>query len=133
MLGEQVGITTGKRLVRRVLSTDPLTAEVSFEDSGTLYGVAVSGMGTYTSVRAPSLTRIHRGKGGKARTFKFRRMAVTHSEPEISSARFVNRRQAEMHCVPRRTAYGCTAVHGSVLAKSEASKALEVKPIWKKA
>ena len=36
MLGEQIGITTGKRLVRRVLSTDPPTAEVSFEDSGTI-------------------------------------------------------------------------------------------------
>jgi len=50
VLGEQIGITTGKRLVRRVLSTDPPTAEVSFEDSGTICGVAVSGMGTYTSV-----------------------------------------------------------------------------------
>jgi hypothetical protein len=50
MLGEQIGITTGKRLVRRVLSTEPPTAEVSFEESGTLCGVAVSGMGTYTSV-----------------------------------------------------------------------------------
>ena len=49
MLGEQIGITNGKRLVRRVLSTDPPTAEVSFEDSGTLCGVAVTGMGTYTS------------------------------------------------------------------------------------
>jgi hypothetical protein len=50
VLGEQIGQSTGKRLVRRVLSTDPPTAEVSFEDSGTLCGVAVSGMGTYTSV-----------------------------------------------------------------------------------
>lgn len=50
VLGEQVGITKGKRLVRRVLSTNPPTAEVSFEDSGTLFGVAVNGMGTYTSV-----------------------------------------------------------------------------------
>jgi hypothetical protein len=50
VLGEQLGIVTGKRLVRRVLSTDPPTAEVSFEDSGTICGVAVSGMGTYTSV-----------------------------------------------------------------------------------
>lgn len=50
MLGEQIGHTTGRRLVRRVLSTDPPTAEVSFEDSGTICGVAVSGMGTYTSV-----------------------------------------------------------------------------------
>ena len=50
MLGEQIGITTGKRLVRRVLATDPPTAEVSFEDSGTILGVAVSGLGTYTSI-----------------------------------------------------------------------------------
>src|SRR6185437_7473451 len=50
MLGEQIGQTTGKRLVRRVLSTNPLTVEVSFEDSGALFGVAVSGIGTYTSV-----------------------------------------------------------------------------------
>ena len=50
MLGEQIGMTTGKRLVRRVLSVDPPTAEVSFEDSGTICGVAVTGAGTYTSV-----------------------------------------------------------------------------------
>ena len=50
MLGEQIGETKGKRLVRRVTSVNPPTAEVSFEDSGTLCGVAVSGMGTYTSV-----------------------------------------------------------------------------------
>jgi hypothetical protein len=52
VLGEQIGVTTGKRLVRRVLSVDPPTAEVSFEDSGTLCGVAVTGLGTYTSVIA---------------------------------------------------------------------------------
>jgi hypothetical protein len=50
MLGEQIGITSGKRLVRRVLSASPPTAEVSFEESGTVCGVAVNGMGTYTSV-----------------------------------------------------------------------------------
>ena len=50
MLGEQVGVITGKRIVRRVLSVDPPTAEVSFESNGTLYGVAVTGSGTYTSV-----------------------------------------------------------------------------------
>ena len=50
MLGEQIGITTGKRLVRRLLSTDPPTAEVSFEDSGTMLGIPITGMGTYTSV-----------------------------------------------------------------------------------
>jgi hypothetical protein len=50
MLGEQIGETKGKRLVRRVLSTEPPTAEVSFEDSGHMLGIATSGMGTYTSV-----------------------------------------------------------------------------------
>jgi len=50
MLGEQIGATKGKRLVRRVLSTDPPTAKISFEESGTLCGVEVNGIGTYTSV-----------------------------------------------------------------------------------
>jgi hypothetical protein len=50
MLGEQIGETKGKRLVRRVISTDPPTAEVSFEDSGQMLGVRITGMGTYTSV-----------------------------------------------------------------------------------
>lgn len=53
MLGEQIGMTTGKRLVRRVLSVDPPTAEVSFEESGTLCGVPVNGIGTYTSIISP--------------------------------------------------------------------------------
>ena len=53
MLGEKIGEVKGKRLVRRVLSVDPPTAEVSFEDSGQILGVPVTGMGTYTSeVRA---------------------------------------------------------------------------------
>ncbi|MDQ1454191.1 MAG: hypothetical protein QOK38_4057 [Acidobacteriaceae bacterium] len=39
--------------MRRVLSTDPPTAEVSFENSGTMFGVATTGMGTYTSVIRP--------------------------------------------------------------------------------
>lgn len=50
MLGEQIGETKGRRLVRRVLSIEPPTAEVSFEDSGQLLGVPTTGMGTYTSV-----------------------------------------------------------------------------------
>jgi hypothetical protein len=50
MLGEKISETKGKRLVRRVISVDPPTAEVSFEDSGHVLGVAVTGMGTYTSV-----------------------------------------------------------------------------------
>ena len=49
MLGDKIGEVTGKRLVRRVLSVDPPTAEVTFEDRGTMFDVPVTGMGTYTS------------------------------------------------------------------------------------
>lgn len=50
MIGDKIGEVKGKRLVRRVTSVDPPTAEVTFEDSGKMFGVAVTGMGTYTSV-----------------------------------------------------------------------------------
>jgi hypothetical protein len=50
MIGQQIGETKGKRLVRRVLSIDPPTAEVSFEDSGQMLGVPTTGMGSYTSI-----------------------------------------------------------------------------------
>ena len=53
MIGQQISETKGKRLVRRVLSVDPPTAEVSFEDSGQVLGVPVTGMGTYTSIVQP--------------------------------------------------------------------------------
>jgi hypothetical protein len=53
MLGELISETTGKRLVRRVVSVDPPTAEVSFEDTGHLLGIPTSGMGTYTSIVRP--------------------------------------------------------------------------------
>jgi hypothetical protein len=53
MLGQQIGETKGKRLVRRVISIDPPTAEVSFEDSGHMLGIPTTGMGTYTSVVQP--------------------------------------------------------------------------------
>lgn len=49
MLGDKIGEITGKRLVRRVLSVNPPTAEVSFEDSGKMFDIPVTGMGTYTS------------------------------------------------------------------------------------
>jgi hypothetical protein len=53
MLGEQIGETKGKRIVRRVLSSDPLRVEVTFEDSGQMLGIDVNGFGTYTAqVRA---------------------------------------------------------------------------------
>lgn len=63
MLGNQIGEVKGKRLVRRVLSVDPPTAEVSFEDAGQLLGIKVTGMGTYTSVIRPDGSILGSGQG----------------------------------------------------------------------
>ena len=63
MLGEKIGETTGKRLVRRVLSVDPPTAEVSFEDSGQMLGVPTTGIGSYTSVVRPDGSIFGHGQG----------------------------------------------------------------------
>ena len=49
MLGEQTGETRGKRIVRRMLSSDPVRVEVTFEDNGKMLGIDVNGFGTYTS------------------------------------------------------------------------------------
>jgi hypothetical protein len=76
MLGEKISETKGKRLVRRVLSVDPPTAEVSFEDSGNTLGIATTGMGTYTSVVQPDGSIYGEGQGmtmtsdGEAVTWK---------------------------------------------------------------
>jgi hypothetical protein len=63
MLGEQIGETKGKRLVRRVVSIDPPTAEVSFEDSGHMLGIPTTGFGTYTSVIRPDGSLHGTGQG----------------------------------------------------------------------
>jgi hypothetical protein len=63
VIGDKIGETKGKRLVRRVLSTDPPTAEVSFEDSGLMFGVDTTGMGTYTSVIHPDGSIHGQGQG----------------------------------------------------------------------
>jgi hypothetical protein len=63
MLGNQIGETRGKRLVRRVISIDPPTAEVSFEDSGQILGADTTGMGTYTSVVRPDGSILGHGQG----------------------------------------------------------------------
>ena len=63
MIGEKIGETKGKRLVRRVLSTEPPTVEVSFEDSGHMLGVATTGLGSYTSVIAADGSISGEGQG----------------------------------------------------------------------
>ncbi len=63
MLGNQIGEVKGKRLVRRVISIDPPTAEVSFEDAGQMLGIPTTGMGTYTSVVRPDGSIYGQGQG----------------------------------------------------------------------
>jgi len=63
MLGELLGESTGKRIVRRVLSSDPVKVEVSFEDSGTMLGVATSGFGTYQASAQPDGSVHGEGEG----------------------------------------------------------------------
>ena len=63
MLGNYIGETKGKRLARRVLSTNPPTVEVSFEDAGQMLGVNVAGMGTYTATVRPDGSIIGHGQG----------------------------------------------------------------------
>lgn len=63
MLGELIGETTGKRIVRRVLSSDPPKVEVSFEESGKILGKKTTGFGTYASVVRPDRSLFGEGEG----------------------------------------------------------------------
>ena len=63
MIGEQIGESKGKRIVRRVISVDPPTVEVTFEDSGQMLGIPTTGMGTYTSVINPDGSISGQGQG----------------------------------------------------------------------
>ena len=63
MIGKQIGETKGRRIVRRVVCVEPPTAEVSFEDAGTIYGVPTTGMGSYTSVVGPDGSLFGHGHG----------------------------------------------------------------------
>ncbi len=63
MLGDLIGESKGKRIVRRVLSVEPPTVEVSFEDSGNMLGAATTGLGTYRSVVTPDLSIHGEGQG----------------------------------------------------------------------
>lgn len=66
MLGELIFESHGKRIVRRVLSTEPPTVEVSFEESGQIVGVNASGFGTYTSSIRPDGIIYGEGQGAVA-------------------------------------------------------------------
>jgi hypothetical protein len=63
MLGDLIGEGKGRRIVRRILSAEPPTAEVTFEASGTVLGVATNETGTYTSVVRPDGSIFGHGQG----------------------------------------------------------------------
>src|SRR5271157_5399383 len=63
MLGDMLSETRGKRIVRRVLSTEPPKVEVSFEDSGKMLGVDTTGFGTYCSTVRADGTIYGEGEG----------------------------------------------------------------------
>jgi hypothetical protein len=64
MLGEQIGELSGKTVLKRVLSSDPLRVEVTVEDTGTILGVEViSEIGTYISHFRPEGGIYDEGEG----------------------------------------------------------------------
>ena len=63
MLGDLISESRGKRTVRRVLSSDPLKVEVSFEEAGKIMGADYSGFGTYWSEVQPNGTLYGEGQG----------------------------------------------------------------------
>jgi hypothetical protein len=63
MLGVLIGESKGKRIVRRITSVEPPTAEVTFEDIGTMLGVPTTGTGTYTSIVHPDGSIFGQGQG----------------------------------------------------------------------
>ena len=63
MLGELIEESKGKRGVRTVLSTNPLTVEVSFEAAGKLLGNDVMEIATYTSHGRPDGSLYGEGEG----------------------------------------------------------------------
>ena len=63
MLGELIAQGSGKRIVRRIVSTEPVEVEVTFEASGKMLGVDYMEIGTYTSTIRADGTIYGEGKG----------------------------------------------------------------------
>jgi hypothetical protein len=64
MLGEMIGETHGKRVVRRILPSEgPTRVEVSFEDGGQILGVDLVGGGTYCATLRPDGMLLGEGQG----------------------------------------------------------------------
>ena len=63
MLGELIYQGSGKRIVRRILSTEPVKVEVTFEGGAKILGVEAMEIGTYTSVIRSDGTIYGEGQG----------------------------------------------------------------------
>ena len=66
MLGELIAEGQGKRTGRRILGTQPLNVEVSFEDVSKMLGVDGMNIGTYTSTPKPDGSLDGYGQGAFA-------------------------------------------------------------------
>jgi hypothetical protein len=66
MLGDLIVEGTGKTVVRKVLSTDPLTVETSFEDKSKVLGIDMAGFGTFLAGSGASRPTAARNRCGTA-------------------------------------------------------------------
>jgi hypothetical protein len=66
MIGPEIGAGRGKRTGRRVLSTDPLRVEASFEDSTKLLGLDGMNIGSYEATPKPDGSLYGIGQGAFA-------------------------------------------------------------------
>jgi hypothetical protein len=64
MLGDVIVESRGNRVVRRVLSSEPLKVEVTFEENGKIRGTDYSGFGTYWSEARADGSLYGEGQGG---------------------------------------------------------------------
>jgi len=63
MLGDLIYEGKGKRIVRRILCSEPVKVEVTFEGGGKILGVDAMEIGTYTSTIRPDGTMYGEGQG----------------------------------------------------------------------
>ncbi len=63
MFGEEIGGGQGKRTGRRVIGTEPLKVEASFEDSTSLLGLDGVNIGTYVATTKPDGSLLGSGEG----------------------------------------------------------------------
>ena len=63
MFGEEIGAGQGKRTVRRIVSTEPLRVEASFEDRTKLLGLDGVNIGTYIATTKQDGSLFGMGEG----------------------------------------------------------------------